>query len=114
MAYEGILIWTGASGNPYSYEVYSKNHVFGHDLGNYIFVKKTPSQWEAVYIGEGYLDDRTLDPKHLACAQRKGFTHYHIHYNKDEVIRKAEEKDMIAGNPECLVENRGCNKTEDG
>lgn len=28
--------------------------------------------------------------------------------------RMIEEKDLISGNQECLAENVGCNKTEDG
>lgn len=114
MAYEGLLIWEGASGNPYTYEVYTKDHVFDHDLGNYIFVKRTRTLWEAVYIGEGYLDVRTQDSEHLACANQKGFTHYHVHTNPNERNRKFEETDLIAGHDECMDENGGCNKTSDG
>lgn len=89
------------------YEIYSKDHHFNHDLGNYIFVRKTPAQYEAVYIGEGFLDDRTRDPIHFECAEERGFTHFHVRYNDDEDARKAEEQDMIAGNQECLAENGG-------
>lgn len=114
MANEGTVTWREASGRHYQFEIYSKETSFKHIEGNYIFAKRSTIGWDAVYIGEGYLDIRTQDPEHLACAKRKGFTHYHVHVNTNESNRKYEEKDLIAGNQECLVENGGCNKTEDG
>lgn len=114
MAQEGTHTWTGASKQLYKYNVWPKAQSFNHFQGNYIFAKKTQSGWEAVYIGEGYLDERTSDQDHLACASRKGFTHFHTHINKNEEKRKLEETDLIAGNDECLEENGGCNKTSDG
>lgn len=106
--------WRGLSGNVYTYEVYSKHTVFRSIDGNYIFARQTFSGWDAVYIGEGDLATRTQDPVHKKCAENKGFTHYHVHVNPSEINRKTEERDMIAGNPECLEKNGGCNKTEDG
>ena len=106
--------WTGKSGNNYTFTIYSKNTKFKEIDGNYIFAKQTKNGWNAVYIGEGDLESRTQDKVHLECAKNKGFTHYHVHVNKNDKLRKAEETDLIEGNPECLYENGGCNKTSDG
>jgi hypothetical protein len=108
------VIWTGKSGKKYTFTVYSKGTTFNEVDGNYIFAKNKTTSWEAVYIGEGDLKTRTQDKEHLKCAENKGFTHYHVHKNSDEKLRKAEETDLIEGNPECLFENGGCNKTIDG
>lgn len=107
--------WKGASGTEYSYAVYSKQTEFNPNLiGNYIFAKRTNKGWDAVYIGEGDIKTRTQDKTHLSCATKKGFTHYHVHLNNLDESRKREEEDLIKGNLECLEENGGCNKTENG
>lgn len=106
--------WKGVSGISYTFGIYPKNQKFNHVEGNYIFAKETDSGWDAVYIGEGFLDDRTQDEVHLKCAESKGFTHYHAHINENERARKDEETDLIEGNPECLEENGGCNQTATG
>lgn len=106
--------WKGKSGTIYTYYIYSKETEFQELDGNYIFAKRTFRGWDAVYIGEGDLKTRTKDEKHLKCANEKGFTHYHTHINVNEKNRKEEETDMIQGNPECLVENGGCNQTKTG
>lgn len=114
MSNEQTVEWTGDSGTRYSYQVYPKNAEFREMAGNYIFTRQTLNGWDAVYIGEGILKHRTEDEVHLACANAKGFTHFHVHLNADEGGRKEEEADLIAGNVECLYENGGCNKTHDG
>jgi hypothetical protein len=106
--------WIGGSGKEYPFNIYSKEQNFKELDGNYIFAKQTINGWDAVYIGEGDLKTRTKDKVHLKCAEDNGFTHYHVHKNTNESNRKAEEADLIAGNPECLYENAGCNKTHDG
>jgi len=107
--------WKGISGAEYTYKVFPKNSTFEPNQdGNYIFAKQTFTGWEAVYIGQGDLKTRTQDETHLNCANSKGFTHYHVHLNKSEAERKYEEEDMIKGNPECLSQNGGCNKTTTG
>lgn len=108
------IIWTGKSGLTYTYYVYVKGTTFKKSDGNYIFAKKTTNGWDAVYIGEGDFETRPQDEEHLKCAEKKGFTHYHVHLNSNETNRKAEETDMIQGNQECLIENGGCNKTATG
>lgn len=111
---QGKINWTGKSGSQYTFTIYSKDTKFNEIDGNYIFAKRTTTGWDAVYIGEGDLNTRTQDEEHLKCAEQKGFTRYHVHVNKNETARKVEEIDLIQGNTECLVENRGCNKTIDG
>lgn len=108
------IIWTGKSGNKYTFTIYPKQTNFKEIDGNYILAKNINTGWEAVYIGEGDLKSRTQDQEHLKCAEKKGFTHYHVHANTNEKQRKSEESDLIEGNTECLFENGGCNKTIDG
>lgn len=107
-------IWPGKSGKTYTFNVYGKNTSFKEVDGNYIFAKRTQSGWNAIYIGEGDLMTRTQDEEHLKCANSKGFTHYHAHVNQDETARKQQEADLVGGNPECLIENGGCNETKSG
>ena len=109
------VTWKGKSGKIYSYSVYPKSTKFPEDYDrNYIFAKKLPGLWLAVYIGQGDLKTRTQDETHLDCANQKGFTHYHVKVNTSETDRLNEEEDMIKGNPECLYTNGGCNKTSTG
>jgi hypothetical protein len=106
--------WTGISGKIYQFTIYPKSTKFKEIDGNYIFAKATTNGWDAVYIGEGDLKTRTQDTVHLTCAEKKKFTHFHVHVNKNKQHRKAEEEDLIQGNPECLSENGGCNETFNG
>ena len=111
---QGKINWTGASGTKYLFTIYPKDTSFNEVDGNYIFARFSGNSWQAVYIGEGNLAIRTKDPGHQQCAQKKGFTHYHVHVNENETARRAEESDLILGNPECLEENGGCNQTKTG
>jgi hypothetical protein len=113
MAQETI-IWTGKSGTKYTFTFYSKSTTFNEIEGNYIFAKQTKNGWVAIYIGEGDLKTRTQDKEHLECAEKKGFTRYHVHINKNRISRENEETDLIEGNPKCLIENGGCNKIQEG
>ena len=115
MASLGTHAWVGGSKKEYTFSIFKKETKFNELEGNYIFAKKNDGgTWEAIYIGEGDLSDRPFAKDHLDCAEKKGFTHYHVHINEEEKKRKEEETDLIAGNPECLKENGGCNKTETG
>lgn len=108
------VTWNGKSGASYKFEVYPKETIFIDVDGNYIFAQETLTGWNAVYIGEGNLRTRTQDKEHLTCANRKGFTHFHVHANSNEHDRKYEETDLIAQHTECWIENGGCNATHDG
>lgn len=115
MASQGEINWKGISGTEYTYEIFPKESTFNpNQVGNYIFARQIYNGWEAVYIGQGDLKERTQDKTHLGCATLKKFTHYHVHLNNSELNRRYEEEDMIQGNLECLVQNGGCNKTITG
>ncbi len=109
------ITWNGKSGTPYHFDIYPKETKFKSLDGNYIFAQETSTGgWNAIYIGEGNLKERTQDKEHLDCANKKGFTHYHVHTNSNEENRKFEESDLIAEHTECQWENGGCNKTSNG
>ena len=108
-------VWTGESGLRYSFTNYvidwtgASNNALPPDLeGNYIFAKIKNGQWQAVYIGEGILLDRYSAAINEGCVFEKGATNYHAHVASNELLRKAEEGDLIRGNPECL-DPIGCN-----
>jgi len=106
--------WTGASGTQYTYHIYTLPQHFSKCDGNYIYAKWNGSHWLAVYIGEGDLSERCTENHHQApCISRKGATHVHAHQTASEDARKAEESDLLAGNPEAY-EPSGCNAKEGG
>src|SRR5271154_6146866 len=88
--------WLGASGQSYTYHIYSNPPHFNADQdGNYIYAKKNQEgKWVPIYIGQGCLSDRCCESHHRAgCIQSKGATHVHAHLQASEATRKAEEKD---------------------
>lgn len=101
-------IWQGASGTQYTYYVYPLPHSFPEQKGNYIFAKIVSKMWVPIYIGEGDLEDRVDNPDQGECILEKGATHIHAHKKDDDHARKAEEADLLAGNPEAYVPI-GCN-----
>ncbi|MBA7608183.1 hypothetical protein ES703_15359 [subsurface metagenome] len=101
-------IWEGGSGKQYKYWVYPLPHHFPSQLGNYIFAKTEGTQCLAVYIGEGDLEDRVSNHHRADCIRSKGATHIHARKNEDDRARKAEESDLLDGNPEAY-EPTGCN-----
>ena len=106
--------WTGASGKKYTYHVHDLNFDPNPNQdGNYIFEKVVNSVWNAVYVGEGDLKERIAAAKRDGCVTRKAATHIHAHLNGSEKNRKAEEADILAGNPEAY-EPTGCNKKTGG
>jgi len=82
---KGEIAWKGKSGTNYTFIIFPKETEFNEIDGNYIFAKETFTGWNAVYIGEGDLKTRTQDNTHLECAKKKGFTHYHIHENEEDL-----------------------------
>ena len=101
-------LWAGASGAGYEYAVHELPSRPPNYIGNYIFAKVVNDVWHAVYIGQGNLQDRHDAAIKEGCVTQKGATHYHEHLNYDEIARKGEESDLIAGNPECEWP-QGCN-----
>lgn len=108
--------WTGASGATYTYYAWPlPADINAGQEGNYIFVRREGDYYHAVYIGEGDLGARTdLDQHHKGeCIQDNGATEVHVHLNWDDDARKAEEEDLLAGNPEAYAPT-GCNERVGG
>lgn len=104
--------WQGGSRRQYTFWVYQlPANLNSGQAGNYIFTKIVNGVWVPVYIGEGELSERTgLDIHHQrACLIQKGATHVHAHKNDVEQDRKAEETDLLAGNPDAYRPT-GCNE----
>jgi len=90
-----MISWKGRSGNTYDFTVFTIDVTFNpNENGNYIFAKKTQTGYDAVYIGEGDIKDRTEAHKREGCVIRKGATHIHAHLNNSEIARKNEEEDL--------------------
>ena len=101
--------WTGASGTNYTYHMHQLPWPpSAGQKGNYIFAKQAHGIWNAVYIGEGELIDRYNAALREGCVKDNNATHYHELLNSNEVARKNQERDLIAGNPECKWPT-GCN-----
>lgn len=106
--------WQGASGHRYTYYIHdmSFDPNAGQD-GNYIFARQVSSGWEAVYVGQGDVKDRKNAAINEGCVDEKGATHFHCHIHSVESDRRAEERDVLAGNPEAYVPT-GCNEKTGG
>ena len=91
-----MVVWTGASGAQYDYEVYELGITWNDVPGNYIFAKTTPAGWQAIYMGEtGSFKDRIPNHEVWPCARRYGVTHIHAHTNGGGVsARQSEEMDL--------------------
>lgn len=101
--------WKGGSGKKYEFTVYSVDTIFDRGQnGNYIFAKLVNNIWQAVYIGEGDLRERTETHKYNGCVLQKGATHIHARINSDEQSRKDEETDLLVEYLEAY-EPSGCN-----
>ena len=101
--------WPGASGQNHTHHYHPLPwRPNDRQDGNYIFARLVDRVWHAVYIGQGHLQSRYDAAMKEGCVNDKGATHYHVHINEGEAARKAEESDLIAGNPECNWPD-GCN-----
>lgn len=108
------FIWNGAYGARYSYRIYPISFTFREDdEGNYIFAKRGGSGWQAVYIGEGILNERVAAHIRDSCVTRQGATHIHAHLNDENARPRAEEADLLAEHTEAY-EPTGCNKKPGG
>ena len=97
-------VWTGASGQEYTYYVYSWPVNFKDKRGaNYLFCKIVDNEWGAIYIGEtGDLSDRFDSHHAMSCIRREGATHIHAHLNSNESNRLDEEANLIENHyPPC-------------
>lgn len=109
-----IIKWNGGSGKIYSYEEFPIDVAFDKNLqGNYIFcAKRSNGSYDAIYIGEGILDQRVSEHRKTGCVTQKGATHIHAHLNpKDAAF--AEETDLLLVHTEAY-EPKGCNIKKGG
>lgn len=112
-------VWFGASGQPYTYQVFDLSVDIGSDQwGNYIYAKQTASGlWVPVYFGQGDLCVRCGEDHHKHdCVNGKGATHIHAHLNggkNDEDVRCDEEADLLAAYPDAYAPS-GCNERRGG
>jgi len=99
------ITWFGKSGKKYNYHIHPIGTEFKEESGNYIFAKVTSTgSWSACYIGQTEnLNQRLGNHEKEACAKKIGATHIHTHITTGgEVVRKAEEKDLIINyRPPC-------------
>ena len=101
--------WAGRSNNTYTYHVHELGwRPNAGQNGNYIFAKVVGSVWNAVYVGQGDLQDRYDAAIKEGCVTAKGATYYHVHLSSNRAARLAEEQDIISGNSECTWPI-GCN-----
>ena len=106
--------WNGTKGSIYFYEVHPINVTIKADvLGNYIFARKTPNAWEAVYIGEGDLRTRISEHINNKDVMQKGATHIHLHPAKNKTESFDEETDLLLVHTEAY-EPIGCNVKKGG
>lgn len=108
--------WSGASGTKYTYYVYERQpDVTPDQIGNYIYCKKNEKgNWVPIYIGEGDLSVRCTKSHHqIQCINSKGATHVHMHLNKTDADRFAEESDLLARFTNAYVPT-GCNVKRGG
>lgn len=110
MAIEPDIRWTGASGRHYNFWKYEIGKGFKADaVGVYIFARKTSTGYDAVYIGQGILNDRLRTHENDGCVIRKGATEIHCCSVSTQEVRRQMERDLLAGNPEAYVPT-GCNE----
>lgn len=104
------ITWTGKSGKEYTYIIYGLGEKFKADqLGNYIYCKLNAEQmWAPVYIGQGDLKEGSENQLRAECIGKNGATHLHVHLNKDDAKRVAEERDLLEQLKSSFAPN-GCN-----
>lgn len=114
----GTYRWPGDSGEKYGFRILPLKSIFNirnhipDSEGVYIFSRLEGNVHRAVYIGQGDLRPRYDAALAEGCVTAKSATHYFFATSNLEFDREEEERDLIAGNPECLVENGGCNGVE--
>ena len=92
------VTWRGRSGIGYTYFVNNLDRPLRDAPGNYILVRREPTQWVPLYIGQTQnLAARLAEHHHQwHCARRQGLTHIHAHITLDGAeTRLAEEIDLI-------------------
>lgn len=86
----------GQSGAQYEFEVYPWGTVFNSVGGLYLVLKKQPSNYGVLYIGQtGDLSERFDNHHQGACFTRNGKTHIAVRGEGSEQRRLAIETDLI-------------------
>ena len=92
-------VWTGASGQKYTYHVYPFGQSFASVPGNYaLTIRDSKGTHTILYFGQSCdLEQRCCDTHHKwQDAIKKGATHIQAHKSSaDEGVRCAEERDLI-------------------
>lgn len=92
------VIWLGASGAEYQYEVYPIESEFRPLPGNYLYAGKSEDgQWVPLYIAQTRdMHQRLEGHEKLQDAIEHGATHIHMHYSSaGQAARCTEERDLI-------------------
>jgi hypothetical protein len=116
MAERQTVEWPGRSGKNYTYYIYGRHpKIEPKQDGNYIYARiNNKNEWVPVYIGQGDLGVRCTKSHHqVQCIDSKLATHVHLHLNKTEVARLAEERDLLANFPDAY-DPSGCNVRKGG
>ncbi|GMR05988.1 MAG: hypothetical protein BMS9Abin25_0569 [Gammaproteobacteria bacterium] len=97
MPKETTITLKGASGRTYEFNVYPWGTSFKPLGAVYAVLKKPPSNFTILYIGQtGDLSTRFDDHHKQACFDRNGKTHIGIHLESTESGRLAIEADLLA------------------
>ncbi|MEQ8163329.1 MAG: GIY-YIG nuclease family protein [Smithellaceae bacterium] len=96
MAAEGKVTVTGQSGTKYDFEVYPWGTSFSPVGGLYLVLKKQPTNYGILYIGQtGNLSDRFDNHHQAQCFKQNGKTHIAVRGEGSEPKRLAIETDLI-------------------
>lgn len=86
----------GASGGAYEFDVYPWDTSFKPLGAVYIVLKKPPSNFSILYIGQtGDLSTRFDDHHKQVCFDQNGKTHIGIHPESNKSIRLVIEADLL-------------------
>ena len=92
------IVWQGASGTPYTYDLVPIGSALPAVEGNYVVCRRNGNdRYSAIYAGEtGDLSERLADHNKADCFKRHRATHvsYRVNYAGVDA-RRAEEKDII-------------------
>lgn len=108
-----IVNWPNGKGGTYPFHVFQIALFHGNPKGNYIFARKVNNGWEAVYIGEGDINERIKDHVNNKPLIVKGATHIHIMEVNDKETSFQIETELLEGNTEAY-EPTGCNVKKGG
>lgn len=107
---ERTFVWQGASGKLYRFEIVKIDEdIAVNQTGIYLFARRQPQGWEAVYIDHGELKVEIDYHINYRCVIDKSATHIHIYRNEESNTRQSIVTDLLAKHTEAY-EPYGCNK----